>query len=139
LDRELQGQIIAQRDILPLGKLDLRGIVEELGVLDLAAQAGEVDVAERPGKEVEVESIAVLGVPAIGGWWEATLSTAIDRATVLAHAGSDPLERGGGTRVELPPRGCTDLDEKVAAFRRRGAEHAHGEVGRLPIQVGQVF
>ena len=38
--------------------LDLGRVVQQLGVLDLAGQAGQVHVPERPGEQVQVEPVA---------------------------------------------------------------------------------
>jgi len=51
---------------------DLRGVVEQLRVLDLPGEIGQVEVLERPAETVNVQPVAALGdgtsVGGLNGW-----------------------------------------------------------------------
>ena len=81
--------------LLPRGfaELDLRGIVEKLGILDLSGKAIEVKLPERPDKYVHIQPSRswIIGQPAVLRDLEllGCLCAAIDRATMVSHPLTD--------------------------------------------------
>ena len=61
-----------------LDPLDLRAVVQQLGVLDLAGEALKVNVLIRPREDMQIEPVAVLRVVAVRRRSEIARGAAVD-------------------------------------------------------------
>src|SRR6266540_7233269 len=104
-------------------------IMQEAGKFHFAAQTRQMQVLERPGKDMHIEFFAVLGQTAILWGAELALGATVNRGSMAFHPVAIDTQGFEGARVESAERSRTDVHQQVAAARD-GINQQHDELLR---------